>query len=112
MQLNKFQSQDDQNYQKVRDAIIYLARELHSDTVAGVQTDTLGGFKGKSHISELSVTLLINSSGFKAFAEVHSHRSTVFGWQRDQSHTLQLSSETSSERSIGKLVLSVNLRIE
>ena len=46
MELNKFHSQDDQNYQKVRDAIIYLARELCDDTGSGIQTNALGGFKG------------------------------------------------------------------
>lgn len=46
MELNKFHSQDDQNYQKVRDAMICLARELCVDTSVGIQTDALGGFKG------------------------------------------------------------------
>ena len=46
MELNKFYSQDDQNYQKVRDAIIYLARELYGVAGGGTQTGALGGFKG------------------------------------------------------------------
>ena len=52
MQLNKFHSPDDQNYQKVRDAITYLARDLDTGTGASIQMDTLGGFKGKSHIDQ------------------------------------------------------------
>ena len=43
MELNKFYSHDDQNYQKVRDAIIYLASELHSTTHPGFQTDVSEG---------------------------------------------------------------------